>query len=85
MHDILTKGEASACTQATGVTQLAYILNTHHHQDHVGANVTLKERHGCTIVGPKADRARECQHHAHARGCVQLQRAPRALHVSAEC
>jgi len=44
--------------KATGVTQLAYILNTHHHQDHVGANVTLKERHGCTIVGPKADRAR---------------------------
>lgn len=38
--------------------RLTRILNTHHHNDHVGANLALKARHGCTIVGPRADRAR---------------------------
>jgi hydroxyacylglutathione hydrolase len=38
--------------------RLTHILNTHHHMDHVGANVALKERHGCTIVGAACDRAR---------------------------
>lgn len=37
---------------------LHLILNTHHHPDHVGANRVLKERHGLTVVGPRADRAR---------------------------
>jgi len=45
-------------SQAAGATELAYILNTHHHNDHVGANLALKGKHGCTIVGPKADRDR---------------------------
>ena len=35
-----------------------YILNTHHHGDHVGANLALKERYGLQIVGPAADRDR---------------------------
>src|SRR5690606_26823267 len=39
-------------------TGLDYILNTHHHGDHVGGNVRLKQRYECQIVGPKADRAR---------------------------
>ncbi|MCK5831534.1 MAG: hydroxyacylglutathione hydrolase [Methylococcales bacterium] len=30
---------------------LSYIFNTHHHSDHVGANIELKERTGCQIVG----------------------------------
>ena len=38
--------------------QLTHILNTHHHGDHTGGNVELKERYGCTIVGPSADHAR---------------------------
>jgi hydroxyacylglutathione hydrolase len=38
--------------------RLTHILNTHHHNDHVGANLALKARHGCTIVGPRADRER---------------------------
>lgn len=38
--------------------QLTHILNTHHHGDHTGGNVELKERYGCTIVGPRADQAR---------------------------
>ncbi len=37
---------------------LTHILNTHHHADHTGANLELKKQTGCTIVGPKADRAR---------------------------
>lgn len=37
---------------------LTHILNTHHHGDHVGANLELKAATGCTIVGPKADQAR---------------------------
>ena len=38
--------------------QLSHILNTHHHGDHAGGNLALKERYGCTIVGPRADAAR---------------------------
>lgn len=38
--------------------KLDLILNTHHHPDHVGANLALKEKYGCTIVGPRADAAR---------------------------
>ena len=34
---------------------LTHILNTHHHDDHAGGNLELKELTGCTIVGPKAD------------------------------
>ena len=38
--------------------RLTHILNTHHHSDHVGANLALKAATGCTIVGPRADRDR---------------------------
>jgi hydroxyacylglutathione hydrolase len=38
--------------------RLTHILNTHHHSDHVGANLALKARFGATIVGPRADQAR---------------------------
>ena len=37
---------------------LTHILNPHHHGDHTGGNMELKERYGCTIVGPRADHAR---------------------------
>lgn len=37
---------------------LTHILNTHHHFDHVGGNLKLKEKWGCVIVGPAADEAR---------------------------
>lgn len=37
---------------------LTHIINTHHHWDHVGANLALKERFGLTIIGPKADEGR---------------------------
>lgn len=32
--------------------RLTHILNTHHHGDHTGANLELKEKTGCTIAGP---------------------------------
>jgi hydroxyacylglutathione hydrolase len=38
--------------------QLTHILNTHHHPDHVGGNLALKEATGCRIVGPEADAER---------------------------
>jgi hydroxyacylglutathione hydrolase len=38
--------------------RLTHILNTHHHPDHAGGNLRLKEATGCRIVGPRADAAR---------------------------
>jgi len=35
--------------------KLTHILNTHHHFDHTGGNLPLKEATGATIIGPKAD------------------------------
>lgn len=38
--------------------KLDFIFNTHHHRDHVGANLDLQARYGCEIYGSKKDRAR---------------------------
>lgn len=38
--------------------RITHILNTHHHPDHTGGNLEIKEMTGCTIVGPHADEAR---------------------------
>ena len=38
--------------------RLSHILNTHHHQDHVGGNLELKRATGCTVVGNAEDAAR---------------------------
>lgn len=37
---------------------LNYILNTHHHSDHVGANLELKQKTNCQILASKTDQAR---------------------------
>ena len=37
---------------------LTHILNTHHHWDHAGGNLELKDKTGCTIVGPRAESKR---------------------------
>ena len=38
--------------------QLTYILNTHHHWDHVGGNLELKKKTGCKIIAATADSER---------------------------
>jgi hydroxyacylglutathione hydrolase len=37
---------------------LTYILNTHHHSDHVGANLTLKKQTHCQIIGSHYEKNR---------------------------
>jgi hydroxyacylglutathione hydrolase len=37
---------------------LTYILNTHHHVDHTGGNMELKERYGAKVIGSEVDRDR---------------------------
>ena len=37
---------------------LKYILNTHHHYDHIGGNLELKKRYNCNILGFKGDKDR---------------------------
>ena len=38
--------------------QLKYIYNTHHHADHVGGNLSLKDHTACKIAGCAADQKR---------------------------
>lgn len=38
--------------------RLSHILNTHHHFDHTGGNLALKEEFGAIVVGPAKDRER---------------------------
>jgi hydroxyacylglutathione hydrolase len=50
-------GPVIAMLEAKGL-RLTHILNTHHHFDHTGGNVQLKEKYGATVIGPQADWAR---------------------------
>ena len=38
--------------------KLKFILNTHHHYDHVGGNQKLKEKYGASVIGYKGDKKR---------------------------
>jgi hydroxyacylglutathione hydrolase len=38
--------------------RLTMIFNTHHHGDHVGGNLELKQKTGCTVIAPLSDRHR---------------------------
>ena len=38
--------------------KLKFILNTHHHYDHVGGNQKLKEKYGASIAGYRGDKKR---------------------------
>jgi hydroxyacylglutathione hydrolase len=55
--DPAVTGPVMDAAKARGWT-ITHILNTHHHGDHTGGNLEIKAATGCTIVGPKADRAR---------------------------
>ena len=35
--------------------KLTHILNTHHHGDHIGGNLELKQKTGCVIIGSHLD------------------------------
>ncbi|KAG2332203.1 hypothetical protein Bca4012_018221 [Brassica carinata] len=37
---------------------LTYILNTHHHDDHIGGNAELKARYGAKVIGSAVDKDR---------------------------
>jgi len=38
--------------------RLTHIFNTHHHYDHAGGNLALKEKWNCEIVGPRGEAAK---------------------------
>ncbi|MCK9606254.1 MAG: hydroxyacylglutathione hydrolase [Methylomonas sp.] len=38
--------------------QLDYIFNTHHHPDHIGGNLQLKQATGCKVIGAAIDQSR---------------------------
>lgn len=52
--------DAEAINRALGAAgwRLTHIFNTHHHWDHAGGNLALKEKWGCAIIGPKAEAER---------------------------
>ena len=52
--------EVSSIENALSINNwnLTHILNTHHHWDHAGGNLELKEKTNCIIVGPRADAER---------------------------
>ncbi|CAM6091852.1 unnamed protein product [Calypogeia fissa] len=50
-------GPVEKALKAKGV-KLDFILNTHHHWDHTGANEELKRKFSAKVVGPKTDKDR---------------------------
>ena len=43
---------------STKYKKLDYILNTHHHQDHIGGNQDLKNKYNSKIVGSEIDKTK---------------------------
>jgi hydroxyacylglutathione hydrolase len=54
---VVDPGEADPIIDYLENTQikLKFILNTHHHYDHVGGNQKLKERYGASVIGYEGD------------------------------
>ena len=50
-------GPVKAALESRG-WRLTHILNTHHHLDHTGGNMALKDAFGAMVVGPKKDAGR---------------------------
>ena len=56
---IVDPSEFKACDEVIcKYKKLDFILNTHHHADHVGANLELKKKYNSKILGSKSDRDR---------------------------
>ena len=57
---VIDPGEAKPIIDfiETRKINLKYILNTHHHYDHVGGNLELKKRYNSTVVGFEGDKDR---------------------------
>ena len=57
---VVDPGEAAPiikCVESNNI-ELKYILNTHHHYDHVGGNHELKEKYNSNVVGFRGDKNR---------------------------
>ena len=54
MVDPSEPGPVVAALDREGL-KLTHILNTHHHGDHTGGNLALKERYGALVVGAEHD------------------------------
>jgi hydroxyacylglutathione hydrolase len=50
-------GGVAAVIEKTDL-ELHYILNTHHHGDHTGGNIILKNTYGSKVIGPAAEAGR---------------------------
>lgn len=50
--DAPEEGPIVAAAERNG-WKITHIYTTHHHIDHVEANLALKERYGCEIIGPR--------------------------------
>ena len=56
---IVDPSEFKACDKAINkYKKLDFILNTHHHTDHVGANLELKKKYNSKILGSASDKDR---------------------------
>ena len=57
---IIDPSEFSACDKVIDkhYKKLDFILNTHHHYDHVGGNEDLKKKYNSTIIGFEGDKNR---------------------------
>ena len=57
---VVDPGEAEPIIEYLENTQikLKFILNTHHHYDHVDGNQKLKEKYGASIIGYEGDKER---------------------------
>ncbi|MBI1363225.1 MAG: hydroxyacylglutathione hydrolase [Proteobacteria bacterium] len=55
---VVDPAQAQPVMAALGATKLDMILNTHHHNDHVGGNAALVDQYGCTVIGAAVDAAR---------------------------
>jgi len=56
---IVDPSEFAACDEVINkFRKLDFILNTHHHIDHVGANLELKKKYNSKILGSESDKNR---------------------------